>query len=107
MENLGDPMTEKILRSLVGMARTLEVHCLLEGVENELELMLAKRVGAQSVQGYLFGRPMPALALQRHIYKNDNAVGLDVEMDSAKPTRRAKSGFTESKVPQSALRKKA
>ena len=58
LENLGDPMTEKILFSLAGMARTLGVHCLLEGIEDELGLVLAKRVGAESVQGYLFGKPM-------------------------------------------------
>ncbi|MEP2494163.1 MAG: EAL domain-containing protein, partial [Parasphingorhabdus sp.] len=60
MQNLTDPMTEKILHSLSGMARTLDVECLLEGIENELELIMAKRVGAQSVQGYLFGMPMSA-----------------------------------------------
>jgi diguanylate cyclase (GGDEF)-like protein len=64
MENLGDPMSEKILRSLVGMAQTLGVHCLLEGIENQLELNVAKRVGAQSVQGYLFGKPMRASLLE-------------------------------------------
>lgn len=63
MENLTDPMTEKMLHSLSGMARTLGVHCLLEGIENELELVMAKRVGAQSVQGYLFGVPMGATEL--------------------------------------------
>ncbi len=67
MENLTDPMTEKMLHSLSGMARTLGVHCLLEGIENELELLMAKRVGAQSVQGYLFGMPMGALELLAHI----------------------------------------
>lgn len=67
MENLTDPMTEKILHSLAGMARTLEVKCLLEGVENELELLMAKRVGAQSVQGYYFGKPMVAAELFEYL----------------------------------------
>ena len=60
LENKADPMTERILHSLVGMARTLEVHCLLEGIESELDMLMAKRVGAQSVQGYLFGMPLSA-----------------------------------------------
>lgn len=64
LENPGDPMTEKILFSLAGMARTLGVHCLLEGVENELDLLTAKRVGAEFVQGFLFGKPMSASELQ-------------------------------------------
>ena len=58
MDNSGNPMTEKILFSLVGMAKALGVHCLIEGVEDELDLLVAKRVGAGSVQGFLFGKPM-------------------------------------------------
>ena len=54
----GDPMTVKILSSLAGIARTLDVECLLEGVEDEFDLLTAKRVGAVSVQGYYFGKPM-------------------------------------------------
>ncbi len=63
IENPGDPMTEKILSSLAGMARILGVHCLLEGVEDEVALLMAKRAGAESVQGYLFGKPMGPEAL--------------------------------------------
>ena len=60
IQSPGDPMTEKILTSLVGMAQVLGVHCLLEGVENEVSLLMAKRAGAELVQGYLFGKPMPS-----------------------------------------------
>lgn len=63
IEDPTDPMTEKILSSLAGMARILGVHCLLEGVEDEIELLMAKRIGAESVQGYYFGEPMTAAAL--------------------------------------------
>lgn len=63
MENPGDPMTEKVLFSLAGMARTLGVHCLLEGIEDEVDLLMAKRVGADAVQGYLFGEPMTSADL--------------------------------------------
>lgn len=59
MDNAGDVMTEKLLRSVAGMARTLGVQCLFEGVEGELEMLLAQRAGAQAVQGYLIGKPMP------------------------------------------------
>ncbi len=60
LDNPTDPMTEKVLSSLVGMARVLGVHCVLEGVEDEIGLLMAKRAGASSVQGYLFGKPMPS-----------------------------------------------
>ena len=58
LKDPGDPMTVKILTSLAGIARTLGVECLLEGVEDEVDLLTAKRVGAGSVQGYYFGKPM-------------------------------------------------
>lgn len=58
MDNPGNPMTEKILVSLAGMAKALGVHCLIEGVEDELDLLIAKRVGAGSVQGFHLGKPM-------------------------------------------------
>ena len=58
LDNPGDPMTEKVLATLSQMAGVLGVQCLFEGVENELELLMAKRSGAQAVQGYYFGKPM-------------------------------------------------
>ena len=58
VEDIGNPMTEKILHSLAVTANALGVDCLLEGIEHELQLIMAKRVGASSVQGYLFGKPM-------------------------------------------------
>ena len=60
LKDLSDPMTEKMLKSLVGMANTLGVECLLEGVEDELSLVMAKRSGAGMVQGFLLGRPTDA-----------------------------------------------
>ncbi|MEL6528357.1 MAG: EAL domain-containing protein [Pseudomonadota bacterium] len=60
LEDLQDPMTEKILRSLVSVAGTLGVECLLEGVEDQLGLLMAKRTGVELVQGFLIGRPAGA-----------------------------------------------
>ena len=64
-----------MLSSLAGMAQTLGVHCLLEGVETELDLSMAKRAGAESVQGYLFGEPMaPQKLLDLVCGRNSGAV---------------------------------
>ena len=75
IENPGDPMAEKILTSLAGMARILGVHCLLEGVEDEVALLMAKRAGAESVQGYLFGRPMGSDELLKLVDEASDASG--------------------------------
>ncbi len=63
LENPGDPMSEKILFSLAGIARNLGMACLLEGVENEMDLLTAKRVGVEIVQGFHFGKPMSSKEL--------------------------------------------
>ena len=60
-----DPTAEKVLSSLVGMARVLGVNCLVEGVEDEFSLLMAKRAGAEHVQGYLFSQPMDAEELRK------------------------------------------
>ncbi len=66
LDDLDDPVTEKILRSLAGIAQTLEVECLLEGVEDQLGLLAAKRTGIDLVQGYLVGMPVSEEDLRRH-----------------------------------------
>ncbi len=63
VKDIGNPMTEKILHSLAVTASALGVQCLLEGVEDEIQLVMAKRVGADIVQGYIFGQPMEGKAL--------------------------------------------
>ena len=65
IEDPTDPMAEKVLSSLVGMARVLGVNCLIEGVEDEFSLLMAKRAGAEHVQGYLFSEPMSAQDLRQ------------------------------------------
>ncbi|MEM9501373.1 MAG: EAL domain-containing protein [Pseudomonadota bacterium] len=75
IQDPADPMTEKILSSLAGMARVLGVHCLFEGVEDELELLMAKRAGAESVQGYFFGEPMSEAALLERVEADDGVHG--------------------------------
>ena len=77
LENPGDPMTEKILFSLAGMARTLGVQCLLEGVEDEMDLLIARRVGAETVQGFHFGKPMSEGELLQAFEEQGNAASAD------------------------------
>ncbi|MCA0904571.1 putative bifunctional diguanylate cyclase/phosphodiesterase [Qipengyuania aquimaris] len=58
LDDKADPMTERVLTSLVGLARTLEVTCVLEGIECELDLLMARRSGFNLVQGFHHGPPM-------------------------------------------------
>ncbi len=50
----------KIIKSMVELAGTLGMGHVVEGVETAEELREIRAAGATLVQGYLFGRPMPA-----------------------------------------------
>jgi diguanylate cyclase (GGDEF)-like protein/PAS domain S-box-containing protein len=49
-----------IVRAVVAMADSLEMTTTAEGVETEEELAMVRQLGCRKIQGYLFGRPMPA-----------------------------------------------
>ncbi len=48
-----------IAEAIIGMARSLRMHTLAEGVETEEQLGCLAALGCEQVQGYLLGRPMP------------------------------------------------
>lgn len=48
-----------ILRSVINMAKWLELPIIIEGVETEEQSEFLKSIGCNYVQGYLFSRPVP------------------------------------------------
>ena len=52
--------TGPVLSALVGLAESLGMGVTAEGVETLEELALVRRLGCDSIQGFLFGRPMAA-----------------------------------------------
>lgn len=54
-----------IVRAVVAMAESLEMATTAEGVETVEEFATVRRLGCRKVQGYLFGRPMPAAEARR------------------------------------------
>jgi diguanylate cyclase (GGDEF)-like protein len=54
------PEAIAIIRAVVTLASTLDMTTTAEGVETDRELTLLRDLGAKKIQGYLFGRPMPA-----------------------------------------------
>jgi diguanylate cyclase (GGDEF)-like protein/PAS domain S-box-containing protein len=49
-----------LIRAMVGLASDLKMQTTAEGVETQDELTLVRSLGCSLVQGYIFGRPMPA-----------------------------------------------
>ena len=53
-----DGHTSKLIKTMIDMGRVLNIDCVLEGLETQEQLELARASGATIVQGYLLGPPM-------------------------------------------------
>ena len=49
-----------LIKAMVGLASDLKMQTTAEGVETQEELALVRNLGCSLVQGYIFGKPMPA-----------------------------------------------
>ena len=56
-DNLGD---ESIIQAVIGMARSLGLSTVAEGVETEQQLAFLRHAGCDEIQGYFFGKPQPS-----------------------------------------------
>jgi len=61
----GDPDSVAIARLIVAMAKTLHLETTAEGVETVDQAMFLEGLGCDTLQGYLFSRPVPAAELSR------------------------------------------
>jgi diguanylate cyclase (GGDEF)-like protein len=52
-----------IVSAVAGLGRSLRIGTVAEGIETEDQLLLVRAAGCTHAQGYLFGRPCPAEAL--------------------------------------------
>lgn len=53
----------KIVEAVIGLSRSLGVVAVAEGAETEQDVRALRALGCAQAQGYLFGRPMPAIDL--------------------------------------------
>ena len=62
MRGASDPDSRNaaLIRAMVGLASDLNMQTTAEGVETQDELLLVRNLGCSLVQGYIFGKPMPA-----------------------------------------------
>lgn len=59
-----DPDDEILVRTIIAMAHSLNLKVVAEGVETEQQYDYVKQYGCDTVQGYLFGRPVPYRLLE-------------------------------------------
>ncbi|MEQ8480323.1 MAG: EAL domain-containing protein [Hoeflea sp.] len=64
--------SREIVAGLIGLCRKLDLRCVLEGVETESEMAILTPMEPDLIQGYLFGKPMPAHEARKLVLDQDN-----------------------------------
>jgi EAL domain-containing protein (putative c-di-GMP-specific phosphodiesterase class I) len=59
-----DASDQAIVRTIIAMARSLQLDVIAEGVETSAQRELLEQMGCLRYQGYLYGRPVPASELE-------------------------------------------
>jgi diguanylate cyclase (GGDEF)-like protein len=54
-----DPDSATICNSIIGLAHSLKLRVIAEGVETEAQMQYLRQRGCDEVQGYLFSKPLP------------------------------------------------
>lgn len=60
-----DPEALKLVKAILGLAQSLDLPVIAEGIESPVVAGMLKALGCAQGQGYLFGRAMPAAAISR------------------------------------------
>ena len=66
---VADPSDRAIVSAVVNLAHSLRMDVVAEGVETAEQLEVVRAAGCDAVQGFYFGRPMPAAALEDFVRK--------------------------------------
>jgi EAL domain-containing protein (putative c-di-GMP-specific phosphodiesterase class I) len=58
---------ETIVKTIIGLGRSLRVQVTVEGVENMRQLEFVRESQCDQIQGFYFGRPMALIDVGAHI----------------------------------------
>jgi EAL domain-containing protein (putative c-di-GMP-specific phosphodiesterase class I) len=61
------PANANMVKAIIALASSLNLHTVAEGVETEGEFRFLVENGARIMQGYLFSKPVPAQQLQQQL----------------------------------------
>jgi EAL domain-containing protein (putative c-di-GMP-specific phosphodiesterase class I) len=71
IQRIGEDEKDAHLVALIlGIARSLKVPVVAEGVETEEQLKLLRKLGCPLVQGFYFSKPLPAPEFEERIIRN-------------------------------------
>ncbi|QDG78445.1 bifunctional diguanylate cyclase/phosphodiesterase [Labrenzia sp. PHM005] len=74
--NLSDPVANGVITSVVNLCQSMQLVCVVEGVEQESQAEALKDMNCQLVQGFLFSRPRPFSEIETSIGNSGTVAGL-------------------------------
>jgi diguanylate cyclase (GGDEF)-like protein len=74
-----EPSCRAIVKLVIDLCRDLKLTCIVEGMETADQVKLLRTLGCKTMQGYLFGKPMPAAEVLGFI----NAANLPLRLEAA------------------------
>lgn len=91
-----------LIKTIIELARTIDVQVCVEGVETPEEMAILAELNPELVQGYLFGRPMPAEVFQEQILSERanykavfDQISISVSENTPQDKTESESGFRE------------
>lgn len=76
MLDLADnPIAQTLVQDIVQICRTHHMNCVAEGVENQEQLDILRKMDCPCVQGYYFDRPLPAGAFEEKYLRGGAPAG--------------------------------
>ncbi|NLI92562.1 MAG: EAL domain-containing protein [Peptococcaceae bacterium] len=68
IKNIGKTREEKIIKTVVSMAKKLGLTVVAEGVEKEDEVNFLKKINCECGQGYYWAKPMPIAEFEKYLH---------------------------------------
>jgi EAL domain-containing protein (putative c-di-GMP-specific phosphodiesterase class I) len=73
VRRLDDGSDREVVETMIGLAHRLGLHVIAEGIETDKQRKMLEDLGCDCGQGYLFARPMGALAATDYLRSSDSA----------------------------------
>lgn len=67
-----DIRSETTIKAIVALAHALDLHVVAEGIETREQMEHTRRLGCDTLQGFLLGRPMPAADLEKLLGRRES-----------------------------------
>ncbi|MEJ2420025.1 MAG: EAL domain-containing protein, partial [Exilibacterium sp.] len=65
-----DPEDEEIVRAIIGLAKSLKMRTIAEGVETIEQLEILRAQGCDEIQGFYYSKPLTAMAFEQLLRRN-------------------------------------